>query len=767
MTHHSVGKQIDINGIVQGVGFRPYLFQLARRHHLLGTVANTDTGVRLTIEGTADDIDHFFSVLVRDAPPMARIINVSASEVEAKGYTDFTIEPSTATGRRATLISPDVAICDDCLRELFDPTDRRFGYPFINCTNCGPRYTIIEDIPYDRPNTTMRAFTMCLACQAEYDDPANRRFHAQPNACAACGPRVTLHDHQGTPISEPDPIKAAAQLLHNGHIVAIKGLGGFHLSVDALNDEAVDRLRQRKMREEKPLAVMSPDTTTIASFAHIDEAHTKLLSSIQRPIVLLPKRLPEKLAFSVSPRNHYYGVMLPYTPLHYLLLDNGFTALVLTSGNLSEEPIAIDNQEAFQRLDKIADFFLVHNRGINLRSDDSIVRIGGDNILMIRRSRGYVPIPVFLRRSMPSILACGAELKNTVCLTRGNQAFVSQHIGDLENAATEAFFEKTIDHLQRILDIRPEAIACDEHPDYLSSQWAASQAETPLIRVQHHHAHIASCMVEHQLQGPVIGLAFDGTGLGKGNTIWGGEVLLADEAGYRRVAHLENIPMPGATAAIKEPWRMGLAYLQHVYGDAAGELDLPFLSILEDKAKAIVLQMAAKGINAPLTSSLGRLFDGVAAMVGLRQTVAYEGQAAIELEMMADGKYQSAYDFEWQNGPVKVIALTPVIRGIVEDVLQGMPAFIISRRFHQTIIDLFAALCAEIAYEQKLTRVVLSGGCFQNMLLLGSLTRALQDRRLTVFAHQQVPTNDGGIALGQAVVAGSKIAGHVSEVKRL
>ena len=767
MTHPSVAKQIDINGIVQGVGFRPYLFQLARRHHLLGAVANTDTGVRLTIEGAGDDVDHFLSVLVHDAPPLARIINMSASEVAVKGYTDFTIQPSTAAGRRATLISPDVAICDDCLRELFDPTDRRFGYPFINCTNCGPRYTIIDDIPYDRPNTTMDAFTMCPACQAEYDDPANRRFHAQPNACAACGPRVALHDHLGTPVSDSNPIKAAARLLHGGFIVAIKGLGGFHLAVDALNDEAVDRLRQRKQREEKPLAVMSPDTTTIASFAHIDEAHTKLLSSIQRPIVLLPKRLPEKLAFSVSPRNHYYGVMLPYTPLHHLLLANEFTALVMTSGNLSEEPIAIDNQEALERLGGIADYFLTHDRGINLRSDDSIVRIGEGGVLMIRRSRGYVPIPVFLRRRLPSILACGAELKNAVCLTRGDQAFVSQHIGDLENAATEAFFEKTIDHLQRILDVRPEAMACDEHPDYLSSQWAASKAETPLIRVQHHHAHIASCMAEHQLQGPVIGLAFDGTGLGEGNTIWGGEVLLADEVSYRRVAHLENVPMPGAAAAIKEPWRMGLAYLQHTYGDAAEELDLPFMSVLEDRAKAIVFQMAARGINAPLTSSLGRLFDGVAALVGLRQTVAYEGQAAIELEMMADGNYQSAYDFEWQNGPVKVIALTPVIRGIVADVLQGMPAFIISRRFHQTIIDLFAALCAEIAHEQKLNRVVLSGGCFQNIFLLEGLTRALQDRRLIVYAHQLMPTNDGGLALGQAMVAGSKLAGHISEVERL
>ena len=475
-------------------------------------------GVRLTLEGAADDIDHFLSVLAQSPPPLARIIAVSAADIEVKGFSAFSIEHSTAAGQRATLISPDVSVCNDCLKELFEPTDRRFGYPFINCTNCGPRYTIIDDIPYDRPHTTMRAFTMCTACQAEYDNPADRRFHAQPNACADCGPRVALRDHQGKLISEPDPIKAAAQLLHSGHIVAIKGLGGFHLAVDALNDEAVDRLRQRKLREEKPLAVMSPDTAAIVTFAHIDEPHTALLSSIQRPIVLLPKRLPEKLAFSVSPRNHFYGVMLPYTPLHYLLLENGFTALVMTSGNLSEEPIAIDNQEAIQRLGNIADYFLTHDRGINLRSDDSIVRIAGDGIRMIRRSRGYVPVPVFLRRSMPSILACGAELKNTVCLTRGDQAFVSQHIGDLENAATEAFFKQTIDHLQRILDVPTRGHRLRRAPGLsVASVGRPEGGRTDrtgrVIRVQHHHAHIAACMAEHQLHGPVIGLAFDGTGV--------------------------------------------------------------------------------------------------------------------------------------------------------------------------------------------------------------------------------------------------------------
>jgi hydrogenase maturation protein HypF len=526
----------------------------------------------------------------------------------------------------------------------------------------------------------------------------------------------------------------------------------------------VARLRERKAREEKPLAVMSPDLETIAGYAHLDDAAATLLTAVQRPIVLLPKRLPEKLAFSVSPRNLYYGVMLPYTPLHYLLLENGLTALVMTSGNLSEEPIAIDNRDAFERLGSIADYFLAHDRGINLRSDDSIIRMVDNTPTVLRRSRGYVPIPVFLRRKMPPVLACGAELKNTVCLTRGNQAFLSQHIGDLENIATEAFFERTIDHLQRILDIRPRALACDRHPDYLSTQWAVRQQNLSLIKVQHHHAHVAACMAEHQLEGPVIGLAFDGTGLGDDDTVWGGEVLLADEAGYRRLAHLEQVPMPGSTAAIKSPWRMGLSYLRHVYGDTAGDLDLPFIKRLDNTQKNIVIQMAAKGINAPLTSSLGRLFDGAAAILGLRRQVAFEGQAAIELEMIADGHDQPPYPFEWDNGPVRQLALAPIVDGLVKDIQNSVPAFVISRKFHQTLISMFVEMCADISRESGVDRVVLSGGCFQNMLLLEGLTRGLKTCGMRVFAHRQAPANDGGISLGQAVVAGAITAGIQSEV---
>lgn len=753
MSAEFVAKLIEINGIVQGVGFRPFVYQLARRHGLAGNVANTAAGVRVHLEGPPDRVQGFLSDLPLKKPPLAHITSIDQQDRQVAGYSEFFISASQGADARATLISPDVAVCADCLREMRDPADRRFGYPFINCTNCGPRYTIIEDIPYDRPQTSMRGFTMCARCQAEYDDPDDRRFHAQPNACPACGPQVVLYDNQRRPASGPDPVARTAELLHAGHVVAIKGLGGFHLAVDATNDQAVERLRRRKVREEKPLAVMAADLAGVAQFAIADEAEAELLTGMQRLIVLLPKRLPEKLAFSVAPRNHYYGVMLPYTPLHHLLMAHEFTAVVMTSGNQSEEPIAIDNHEAFERLGNIADYFLIHNRDIYLRSDDSIVRRAAGDTRMLRRSRGYVPMPIFLKKEVPPVLACGAELKNTICLTRKRQAFVSQHIGDLENLATEDFFRLTISHLQRILDITPEIIACDSHPDYLSTQWAMQQDRLPLIQVQHHHAHIAACMAEHQLEGPVIGLSFDGTGFGDDGTVWGGEVLLADLTGFRRVSHLLPVPMPGSAAAIKEPWRMGLAYLHTTFGEQLWELDLPLLRMIDAHRAGVVVDMAAKRINAPLTSSMGRLFDGVAAILGLRQKVAYEGQAAMELEMIADGEYQGSYDLSDYPDRVEPLPVAPIIRGVVTDIQQGLPAFVISRRFHETIIQLIVRLCKQIRKDTGLSQVALSGGCFQNSLLLEGLVHTLGQARFQVFAHRLVPTNDGGIALGQAVIA--------------
>ncbi|MGD9008874.1 MAG: carbamoyltransferase HypF [Desulfobacteraceae bacterium] len=767
MTSTPSAITIHVNGIVQGVGFRPFVYQLARQMDLTGRVANTASGVAIHAEGPVGQLDRFVENLKTRKPVLAHIVSVDAKAAEVAGYNQFEITKSQGAETRATLISPDVCMCADCRAELFDPNDRRFGYPFINCTNCGPRYTIIDDIPYDRPKTSMRHFTMCDRCQAEYDDPANRRFHAQPNACAQCGPRVSLYDNRRRLLASADAIAQTADLLKAGHIVAVKGLGGYHLAVDATNDTAVEQLRIRKHREEKPLAVMSADLASIEAYAQITPSEAELLTSIQRPIVLLQKKMPEKLAFSVSPRNRYYGVMLPYTPLHELLLAHGFIALVMTSGNLSEEPIAIDNEEAFQRLGQIADYFLNHDRQIYLRSDDSIVRHAAGKTRPIRRSRGFVPIPVFLNAKVPQVLACGAELKNTICLTRGSQAFVSQHIGDLENLATEKFFRMTVDHLQRILDITPEIIACDRHPDYLSTQWAVSRSDHPLIQVQHHHAHVAACMAEHQLDGPVIGLAFDGAGLGADQTVWGGEVLVADYGGYRRVAHLTAVPMPGAAAAIKAPWRMALAYLDHAFGDSLWDVDLPLMRRVDRAQAQIVAQMCAQGVNAPLTSSMGRLFDAVAAILGLRLDAAFEGQAAMELEMIADSDEKERYDFTWDAADAKQVAVAPIVAGVVEDLRRGLPAFIISAKFHNTIIEGFSMLCQALRKENRINQVVLSGGCFQNRRLLEGLRNRLKTNGFEVFCHRQVPTNDGGIALGQAMIAAATASAQPTKPKEL
>ncbi len=753
MDKHHVAGRIEVNGIVQGVGFRPFIFNLALRHGLKGEVSNTSAGVAIVVEGLADHIDAFAADISAAPPPLAHVVEVSRQLIPVTGYAAFTIVQSKADTAMSTLISPDVSICEDCRRELFDPNDRRYRYPFINCTNCGPRYTIIDDIPYDRPKTSMKHFEMCPQCQEEYDNPHDRRFHAQPNACPVCGPHVSLFDRDRNRVEGADPIRETASLLRQGRIIAIKGLGGFHLAVDAVNAAAVRRLRSKKQREEKPFALMTADIAHIRQFARFDAAEQRLLTSIQRPIVLLRKRESNPIAVDVAPRNRYFGVMLPYTPLHYLLLDQGFTALVMTSGNLSEEPIAIDNEDAFRRLSSIADYFLVHNRDIYLRSDDSIVRCTAGETRLIRRSRGFVPVPIFLRRKVPAVLACGAELKNTICLIRGNQAFLSQHIGDLENTATEDFFRLTSRHMQRILNIEPEILAYDLHPDYLSTRWALEQEGVQKAAVQHHHAHVVSAMAENRIDGPVIGLAFDGTGYGSDGAIWGGEVLVADEQTFDRAAHFAYLPMPGSTAAIKQPWRMGLSYLYAAYGDALVDLPLPFLRGIEGKRAAIILEMIKKRINAPLTSSLGRLFDGVAALVGLCNEVAFEGQAAMELEMMAASTADYSYDCHWPSGAPVQIPTAPIIRAVVEDLLQGTAPALISARFHLTLVRLFTDFCDHLRRDTGLTRVVLSGGVFQNAILLGGLVRALEDKKFKVYTQIQVPTNDGGLSLGQAIIA--------------
>jgi len=745
-----------IQGIVQGIGFRPFIYNLAKKYNLNGYILNTSSGVEIEVEGDSNKIKLFFKIIENNNLPLVHITSIKRIDLPAINYQDFVIRESIASAERTTLISPDIYVCEDCLAEMRNPNDRRYRYPFINCTNCGPRYTIIEDVPYDRPKTSMRIFQMCDACQREYDDPTNRRFHAQPNACPVCGPQVELFDQKRNRIDIKDPIVETIELLKQGAILAIKGLGGFHLAVDAENNEAVIRLRQRKNREEKPLAIMSYNLDPIRKYAHISREEEKLLTSPQRPIVLLSKKESNTIAEQVAPKNPHIGVMLPYTPLHYLLLeDDEILALVMTSGNLSEEPIVIDNDDAFERLGCVADYFLIHNRDIYLRSDDSVTRrIDGEN-RMIRRSRGYVTQPIFLYKEFPQILACGAELKNTICLTKGKNAFISQHIGDLKNLESYEFFDLTVRHLKRILDIEPEIIAYDLHPDYLSTRYALEQKGVKLMGIQHHHAHIASCLLEHGIEEPVIGLSFDGTGYGTDGNIWGGEVLLVDGAKFNRLAHIEYIPMPGGDMAIKEPWRMAISYLYHVFDEDFWYIDLPLFREFDQNKIQFIIEMMKKGLNCPETSSLGRLFDGISSLLGICYRSTYEGQAAIMLEMeINDQRVEECYNYEWSKGKESYLILPkPIIEGIVNDFMNGISSEIISYKFHLTLIKLFTDLCLQLKKETGIDQIVLSGGVFQNATLLAGLNRDLRKLGLRVFSHSKVPTNDGGIALGQAAVA--------------
>jgi len=741
-----------IKGIVQGVGFRPFIYQLAKKNGLGGYVLNTSEGVYIEVEGERQKIEIFFREIEVQKPPLARITSIETQYLPEYHYQDFVIRKSVVQTHQSVLISPDVCICEDCLSEMRDPKDRRYHYPFINCTNCGPRYTIIKDIPYDRENTTMAYFTMCERCQQEYDDPLSRRFHAQPNACFDCGPQVFLHDHTGQPLAEIDPIGRAQKLLKSGKIVAIKGIGGFHLACDATNGSVVARLRERKNREEKPLAIMSPSLEQIRQYAHVGAREAQVLFSRERPIVLLPKKGDSAIADEVAPRNRYLGVMLPYTPLHYLILGEDFLALVMTSGNLSEEPIAIDNDEAFGRLSGIADYFLVHNRDIYMRNDDSVVRVIGEKVRMIRRSRGYVPVPIFLSFDVRPILAGGPLLSNTICIAKGDHAFLSQHVGDLENLEAMESFELTVEHLKGILEIEPELVAYDLHPDYFSTRYAMRQEGIPRIGVQHHHAHIASCMAENGIQGPVIGLAMDGTGYGSDGTLWGGEILIADYERFERVGHFQNVSLPGGEAAIREPWRMALALLYQAFGKALLDLPIEFVKRLDLKKTRNILTMIERKINCPLTSSCGRLFDGIAALVGVRERVSYKGQAAIELEMeMGDGDGFYPFLIIEQGG--LIIAQDPIIQGVVSDLLWGVDRGTIIRKFHNTLVQAFIDCCLRLRLERSLKRICLSGGVFQNIFLLDTLKKALSSLDFEVYTHSMVPPNDSGISLGQVVVA--------------
>jgi hydrogenase maturation protein HypF len=748
---------VAISGIVQGVGFRPYVYRLACQHHLTGYVTNTADGVTIEAEGGPAAIDSFLVRLPVEIPALARVTSLSVNELPCRGDTEFQIIASRAGGQMHVLISPDVATCQDCQRELFDPYDRRYGYPFINCTNCGPRFTIVRDIPYDRPSTSMGAFPMCRECQTEYDNPADRRFHAQPNACWTCGPQVELWNRDGSQIDVADPIREAADRLSAGQIVAIKGLGGFHLAADGNNEDAVRRLRERKRRWEKPFAVMVPNLDGAAAYCELDGPSSAQLESFARPIVLLRKRTATPLANSVAPSSRTLGVFLPYTPIHHLLLGTGaFSALVMTSGNMSEEPIAIANDEAVIRLGNLADCLLVHNRDILLRCDDSVVRVSGGKPRQLRRSRGFVPVPVFLSQQMPPILAVGGELKNTICVTKGTQAFLSQHIGDLENLEAFHFFQEAIEHLQRILEVRPQILAHDLHPEYLSTRWALEQHGFRTIGVQHHHAHIASVMAENHLDGSVIGFALDGTGYGADQAIWGGEVLIANYAYFERAVHLAYVPMPGGEAAVREPWRMAVAYLGQYFGHEFLNLHPLFVERIGVRRIKTVLQMLERRANSPLTSSCGRLFDAVAAVIGIRDRISYEGQAAIELEMAITepAREEAAYPLQLvRDCEPWIIVAGSLFESLLDDLRAGVTPSVMSQRFHNGLVDVFAQTADLLREKHQLSRVCLSGGTFQNLYLFERLVHRLKERGFEVFTHAEVPAGDGGLSLGQALVA--------------
>lgn len=761
MNVRPVALNVEVHGIVQGVGFRPFVYQLAARLGLKGTVANTSAGVMIHVEGPPDPVESFCTDLQTKCPPLARISDIRFRPEALMNAQAFTIIPSENQSDSATFVAPDVAVCADCLREMQSPLDRRFGYPFINCTHCGPRYTIIEDIPYDRPKTAMKNFPMCAACRAEYQDPANRRFHAQPNACPDCGPRVWLCDNERRPMVTNDPVVSARGLIEKGHLLAVKGLGGFHLVADAANDHAVQTLRKRKNRPDKPFALMSPDIHAVRAYAHVTSAEASLLTSMARPIVLLEKRSPHPLSEAVAPRNCYFGVMLPYVPLHHLLLDAGFIALIMTSGNRSGEPLVIENAAAFEQLSDIADYFLLHDRPIFQRNDDTIVQRAAGATRFIRRARGYVPTPVSLAYRVPPTLACGGELKNTLCLARDNHAIVSQHIGDMGTVRSFDFFRETVAHLKKISRITPRVIAYDLHPDYMSTQYALDFSDVRPVSVQHHHAHVVSCMAEHHLDGTVIGLALDGTGYGTDGAVWGGEVLVTSRAGFTRVAHLAYVPMPGGEAAIHAPWRMAIGYLYHAFGREIPVDSLPFFKRIDPRQYESVLEIISKNIRTPATSSAGRLFDGISALAGLIHTISFEGQAAIMLETAAGGFPSDAWaPYAWELlsvGEVRQINTAPMIRQVVQDLASGKAVSEISCRFHLTLIDMFGRLCREIREETGLNRVAMSGGVFQNKRLLEGLTGYLSRHAFDVYSPVKVPANDGGLSLGQAVAAGAMV----------
>ena len=773
--------RLEVRGAVQGVGFRPFVFRLAEELALPGWVLNDARGVFVEVDGPRSTLERFRARIVAERPPRAIVQSVEAAWLPPAGYRGFEIRHSDEAGVKSALVLPDLATCPDCLAEVLDPAGRRHGYPFTNCTNCGPRFTILRELPYDRPNTTMLGFILCPACRAEYQAPRDRRFHAQPIACPACGPVVDLWGDDGATLAHRElALAAAARALGEGRIVAVKGLGGFHLMCDARDGAAVARLRERKLRVGKPLALMVRDLDQARELCEVSDLAAETLASAEAPILLLPRLASAPVAPEVAPGNPCLGVMLPATPLHHLLLRACGFPLVATSGNLSDEPICTNEYRALRRLGGIADLFLVHDRAIERHVDDSVAWIAAGRMRLLRRARGFAPLPVTVKRDLPVLLAVGAHLKNTVALSVGRQVFISQHIGDLETEEAMSAFERVIADFQRLYDVRPVAIAHDLHPDYLSTRWAVAQtaagiggvvARDPsaagpgavprLVGVQHHHAHLAACLAENGVEGRALGVTWDGTGYGLDGTVWGGEFLLGDASGFERVAHLRPFRLPGGEAAVREPRRAALGLLWEVYGEAVltGAVPEP-ARLFDDSELGLLGRMLDRGLNCPVTTSMGRLFDGVAALLGLHPSVTFEGEAAMALEWLADPAERGAYPVDSLPGPGAVGARSPLVvdwrpllEAVLDDLRRGVSHGVISARFHNGLVRAAVEVAGVVGEE----RVALSGGCFQNRLLTERLAGALQKAGHTVLLHAQVPPNDGGVSLGQIVVAAAQL----------
>ena len=755
--------RVFIHGAVQGVGFRPFVYRLATGLGLTGWVSNSSQGVTIEAEGERSRIADFLRRLEGEKPPRASIHGLECWQLDPVGYQQFEIRPSQAEGEKTALVLPDIAICGDCLAEIFDPADRRYGYPFTNCTNCGPRFSIIEALPYDRANTTMRRFAMCEECREEYGDPSNRRFHAEPNACPRCGPQLELWDGRGDVLTcREAALESAAEAVRRGKILALKGVGGFQLIVDARDGEAVAALRQRKGRAEKPFALMYPSLETVEANCELDDLERRLLCSPESPIVLLrrrgmkegdPGRAEFSLASSVAPRNPYLGVMLPYTPLHHLFMRRVGCPVVATSGNLSEEPICTDEQEALRRLHGIADLFLVHDRPIARHVDDSIVRVMLGREMVLRRARGYAPLPVQVSGPLPALLAVGGHLKSTIAASVGHMIFLSQHIGDLETVQAYDAFQQVTVSFRDLYALRPVAIACDAHPDYVSSRFA-EQDGLPVKRVQHHYAHILACMGENDLTGEVLGVSWDGTGYGLDGTVWGGEFLRVTGTTFERVAHFRLFRLPGGETAIQEPRRAALGLLFEIFGDALFDMDeVAPLQAFSPQALRVLHGMLSRGVNAPRTSSAGRIFDAVASIAGLRQETQFEGQAAMELEYALEGtQTEESYPFQFREADVpQIIDWEPMVREILVEIRGHAPLPRVAVRFHNTMAEMIVAVARRAGQE----RVALSGGCFQNRYLTERTVKRLRAEGFRPYWHQRIPPNDGGIALGQ-ILAGSR-----------